>query len=797
MSNRFFCKNRNRLKIIIEKKILNGIDYLEVVSTDQRTLKVFFAFNLPGEPGTIPVTSPPLAPLTKDNIVVDGGVRIKNIKVENISTTGNVLKVKVDQAGDFSTYTLRVVNSSTTHDPPAGFDILLSSIDFSFKINCPTEFDCKSETNCPPENFDEPDIDYLAKDYSSFKRLMIDRMSTIMPNWKERNAADLQVALVELLAYVGDHLSYYQDAVATEAYLGTARRRISLKRHARLLDYFVHDGCNARAWVHIEVEKNGGADGANIKQGTALLTNDDKDQVMVSENEMIRLVNERGAVVFETMHDLKLFSEHNQISFYAWGNSDCCLPKGSTQATLIIDTALFLEPGDALVFEEIRDPSSGEQTEADPTHRHAVRLKSATTGEDELTGTKILNIEWDEEDALPFALCLTSTVDGKGHLEISVAHGNIVLADQGKTERSKELQLAEKKYLKLPQRNIISVAEYEHDLEKDRAAVLTLKQDVREALPYVTLKEGNETWIPRKDLLASDRFAAEFVVETGQNGLSYLRFGDDTLGKKPQSDTKFTATYRIGNGKAGNVGASAISTIVWKNEGITTVKNLLPATGGTDAETMEEVRQYAPQAFRTQQRAITESDYVEKTELHAEVQKAAAKFYWTGSWYTVYIIIDRKGGKDIDEEFKTDIRNHLEQYRMAGYDLEIRQPKLVPLSIILNVCVLTSYFRADIRQSLLKLFSNYELGDGTKGFFHPDNFTFGQPVYLSAIYEKAMTVQGVASVEIKEFKRWTKNANKEKEEGLLKVSELEIVRLDNDRNFPENGKIDFIMFGGL
>jgi len=269
------------------------------------------------------------------------------------------------------------------------------------------------------------------------------------------------------------------------------------------------------------------------------------------------------------------------------------------------------------------------------------------------------------------------------------------------------------------------------------------------------------------------------------------------LGKKPQSDTKFLATYRIGNGTAGNVGASAISSVEWESDGITAVKNLLPGTGGTDPETMEEVRQYAPQAFRTQERAITESDYVKKTELHPEVQKAAAKFYWTGSWYTVYIIIDRKGGKDIDKEFKTEIKKHLEQYRMAGYDLEIRQPKLVPLSIILNVCVLPGYFRANIRQSLISLFSNYYFADGTKGFFHPDNFTFGQAVYLSAIYEKAMGVQGVASVEIKEFKRWSKNAGTEKEEGLLKVSELEIVRLDNDRNFPENGKIDFIMSGGL
>ena len=36
---------------------------------------------------------------------------------------------------------------------------------------------------------------------------------------------DLGITLVELLAYVGDHLSYYQDAVATEAYLDTARQR--------------------------------------------------------------------------------------------------------------------------------------------------------------------------------------------------------------------------------------------------------------------------------------------------------------------------------------------------------------------------------------------------------------------------------------------------------------------------------------------------------------------------------------------------------------------------------------------
>ncbi len=83
-----------------------------------------------------------------------------------------------------------------------------------------------------------------------------------MPNWRERNPADLWVALAEAVAFRGDELSYYQDAVATEAYLGTARQRVSVRRHTRLLDYAFHDGCNARAWIAFEVDA--AADGLTL-----------------------------------------------------------------------------------------------------------------------------------------------------------------------------------------------------------------------------------------------------------------------------------------------------------------------------------------------------------------------------------------------------------------------------------------------------------------------------------------------------------------------------------------------------
>ena len=96
---------------------------------------------------------------------------------------------------------------------------------------------------------------------------MLDRLSALLPGWQARTPADMGIALVELLAYVGDHLSYRQDAVATEAYLGTARQRSSVRRHARLVDDHMHDGRNARAWVQVRVIVD-----TILSTGTPLLT---------------------------------------------------------------------------------------------------------------------------------------------------------------------------------------------------------------------------------------------------------------------------------------------------------------------------------------------------------------------------------------------------------------------------------------------------------------------------------------------------------------------------------------------
>ncbi len=802
MGERYFCQHRRRRQAVYEHPTLNGIDYLEVISGDQRTLLVRFLKELPE---TLPF-----------EVRVEGGVRIAPIRVlwaarADIPPAGfpipvpveapqSALLVHVNMAGDFSPYRLRLV-APDSEEVPSGLDPILSQITFSFKSSCPNPFDCRQKPSCPPPAEKAPEIDYLAKDYASFRQLLLDRLAVLLPDWRERSLGDLGMALVELLAYAGDYLSYYQDATATEAYLGTARQRASVRRHARLLDYPMHEGCNARAWVAFQV--SAGADGRHLPQGTKLLTQMPAD-VVVAETQWQRLRAQHGAEGFELMHDLTLRQAHNEIRFYTWKNEACCLPKGATQATLI-DNNLELQPGDVLLFVEQKGPETGLPADADPTHRHAVRLTHVQKDQDPLTGQSVVHITWHPADALPFPLCLSTVIGDRLVKDISLALGNIALADHGLWHgEALPPPGGHLRYRPRLQKSGLTFREsYNHEWAKAAPASLILRQDPKQALPAIELRGEKETWRPQKDLLASDRFAAEFVVEIGNDGHGRLRFGDGVHGHRPPV-VSLRAEYRVGNGRSGNVGANAIAHVVGNFHGIERVFNPLPAQGGIDPEPLERVRRVAPQAFRVQERAVTASDWAEIARRHPEVQRAVARRRWTGSWYTWFLAVDRKGGRPVDASFKAELQAFLERFRLAGHDLEIGAPRFVPLEIVLTVCVEPGFYWDRVKQALLEVFSSRDLPDGRRGFFHPDHFTFGQPVYYSAVIAAAMKVPGVRWVDGYErpgspnrFRRWGQAYAGEAEKGQIEIGPLEIARLDNDPNRPENGRIDFVMEGGL
>ncbi|MEW2568930.1 putative baseplate assembly protein [Streptomyces sp. NPDC047070] len=458
---------------------LNGVDAVEV-SDDGLTLTVTFLGKAPHG-------------LCAENVRIEGGRRIDGftgitvvdigVEREEDPELDDRLYVTLDRAGDSSRYRLSLVETDPYGrpgtEPYRGFDQRYHSASFTFRPDCPSPFDCKHDHGhghdhehgsghgpSDPAAFPEaPVVDYTARDYDTIRKLLLDRLALTTPDWIERNPADLGTTLVEMLAYTGDQISYQQDAVATEAYLDTARRRVSVRRHVRLIDYAMHDGCNARAYVTVE-----SAGDHTLPPGTYRFASVDVRSLdphdrpapgtVIGDGDLADL-DERGCVeVFEPVvaaDPLELRSAHNTIRLWTWGGETRSLPRGATAATLrdewrdtetCEERRLALRAGDLLVLEEVKGPRTGTPGDADPAHRQVVRLTSVTPAVDRIEDQPVLEVTWAAADALRFPLCLTThagrscersemgvpPAGGWGTIEdVTVARGNVVLVDHGRS----------------------------------------------------------------------------------------------------------------------------------------------------------------------------------------------------------------------------------------------------------------------------------------------------------------------------------------------------------------------------
>lgn len=829
---------------------LNGIDFVEVIDREapdpalrQRVLHLHFL-----KPDGVAALGPA-------DLAIEGGERVTAIAVLAVAPlagSDRALALTLDRYGDFGRYTLRLRDAAGA-GPPAHIDPPLAQVEFSFKTDCPTGFDCADAADCPPDLPPAPRLDTLAKDYESFRRLMLDRMAATAPDWTERNPADLGVTLVELLADAADRLSYYQDAVATEAYLGTARRRTSVRRHARLTGYRLHEGCNARCVAAFEV----GADIAAadpvgtplpvLPRGTQLLARLPRATgaaaVVLGAEAEAALAATVG--VFETMEDVAaLAPARNAIRFHLWGESGCCLARRATRAFLARpDAALSLAAGDLLVFEEGPDEETG--APADPARRHAVRLAAdPSLLRDHLEGVDVLEIAWHEADAMPFPL----------RLDAAVVRGNAVLADHGRwvpagggaalDPPAPPADLRPWRPALPEDRGLVFAAAFDASAMRARPAAAALAQDPQTALPVVALTAAGETWLPTADLLGEDRFAAAFVVETEPGERPRLRFGDGVFGRRPPSGG-LAARWRRGGGPEGNIGADSLAHLLLPETGLRDalregfragrfafadldaadvaaagiaaalaanvlgVRNPLPGRGGTAAQPTLSAKLEAPQAFKVNQRAVTPADYAAAAERHPEVQRAVAARRWMGSWHVVLLTVDRVGRRPVDAAFEAELTGFLERFRLAGHDLEIEPPRFVPLDVALWVCVEPGFVAQDVRRALLDRFAAGMRADGTPGLFHPDRLSFGQPVALSPLVAEAMAVPGVRWVGVQRpggaagedpegrFRKLREPATDYADAGLIPIGPLEVAVLDNDPNRPENGRLALLLEGGL
>lgn len=747
-----------------------------------------------------------------------------------------VLRLTVKPIGDYSTYKLHVDASVYGGIEPVLVDPMFSEVNFKFRPGCFTT-NCAPAWEAAPAPTAEPVIDYLAKDYESFRHTMIAAMMERVPGWEPTSEADLDQVLLELFSAAADELSDYQDRVMNEAYLASARKRVSLARHARLMDYHIHQGNQATTWLALEVAlmspsvpEAGASKKYFLEKGFRVWAGNEKQDA--------------SSVVFLTRERVRVHQLVNRMSLYTWNDSIPSLAAGSTTADLrLFDAAGVPLTGQAsatavqelirsetikrLLIQEHLNPVTGNTAGRDFAKRQLLRLLPGVEGAaamfDPVTAEWFVRVRWQARDALRSNYCFTVECGaGKGRVEnVSLFHGNLVEAHHGRPAASR---------FEEPGTLLTADDQFHYERTARRGTLCRLPES---ALAYrdtppggdvpprstlvvtVELPNGDEDeWDEVPSLVhsdASDENGDHYTVETDEEGRSLIRFGNGVNGKELPERASVRCAYQVGRGEEGNIGtdklinSAALPRPILKFEGgveeltiegsVVRCWNPFDVTNGRAAEAASEIIRRVPEAYRVRQlRAVTLGDYVRRAEELPEVSRASARYAWTGSWHTVRLTIDPAGTRVPEDELRLKVARHLDAVRLIGEDLEIRPPRFVPLDIRVALCVRADVWTEDVRFFLEQEFSDGYTPDGRPAFFHPDRWTFGQALHASQIVGRALAVPGVEHVISVTLKRWNEATPGTDEVASLRHNE--IIQVVNDRDHMELGFIEFDVRGG-
>jgi hypothetical protein len=770
------------------------------------------------------------------------------------STKPTTLVLTVKPIGDYSTYTLSVNTNELPAKGPVVFppansviiDPLFNEIDFKFRPGC-FNINCAPDWKPGVQPSDEPVIDYLAKDYDSFRHTMMTAMMRRVPDWQTSSEADLDQVLLDLFSAAADELSDYQDRVMNEAYLSSARKRVSLARHARLMDYHIHQGNQASTWLALELDAAGPTEfdllpGLQVWAGAGE-KDDATSVVFVARND-------------EPQHVHKLL---NQLGLYTWGDSVPSLLAGDTTADLqlflngtpvtdkasAITVQQLIREGkiESLLIQEHLNPATGSINGFNQDKRQLLRLvagangaeafydpTTAPPGYDPVTDTPagiakwFVRVRWEEKDKLQNNYCFTvDSCPDLGKVDnVSLFHGNLVKVSHGRIqtnvfkepgtlltapnqfhfERVGRWDLRDTRIGKwgticaLPGHPL---AYRDTEPGGDVPPLSTL------AVEVVPPGAGADAWDEVPSLIHSDdtdENGDHFIVETDEEGLSYIRFGNGRNGKELADGAEVRCTYQFGNGLEGNIGRDkltkfAAATVVSQPAGgvLKRCWNPFDVTNGRAPEPAAEIIRRAPEAYRVRQlRAVTIQDYVKRAEQLPEVSNATARYAWTGSWRTVQVTIDPVGTTTLEKSLREKITRHLDAVRLIGEDLEIRPPRFVPVEIHVSVCAYADFWPEDLKAILEQEFSSGWTPDGRRGFFHPDLWTFGQQLKASQIIGRVLQVEGIEHVVEVRMKRFNHPVAFASE--ITNVNFDEILQVLNDPDHMEKGSIDFVVQGG-
>ena len=229
-----------------------------------------------------------------------------------------------------------------------------------------------------------------------------------------------------------------------------------------------------------------------------------------------------------------------------------------------------------------------------------------------------------------------------------------------------------------------------------------------------------------------------------------------SLGTIPKPNSTLFIQYRVGGGKASNLGAGAINSlglidfvvsgpVSLINNNVSNslqVTNVTSALGGDDQMSTEEVRNYVTFNFAAQNRAVTINDYIARIRTMPAHFGAAAKVGVTEIENKVKISLlsySPQGAltSNVSSTLKNNVSEYLSNYRMLNDYIEISSGKVIDLSLDLDLVITTDVNQGQVVSNVIQ---------SVKNFFDIDSHELGETISLSNLYAKVSEQPGVLNV---------------------------------------------------
>jgi predicted phage baseplate assembly protein len=233
-----------------------------------------------------------------------------------------------------------------------------------------------------------------------------------------------------------------------------------------------------------------------------------------------------------------------------------------------------------------------------------------------------------------------------------------------------------------------------------------------------------------------------YITQVDATGTRTITFGTGRNGMRlPTGQANVIANYRSGMGSSGNVDTSNISQLATRPLGVKAVVNPIPASGGSDGDSTDQVRNSTPIAVAALDRLVSVSDYGDFARSFAGIGKASSQSLSDGQSQIVFVTIAGSEGAEIDKTSGV-YSNLVQAFQQLGdphLPIDVEICEFMFLVISAQVMVLPGYDFASIapqiRATLLDEF----------GF---DNQELAVSIPLSRVVSALQNVSGVQYVNV-------------------------------------------------